>query len=93
MVSIAIGVCTGMFFPYSKNVGAEFISKIDLASTPMAIHDDDTYVTTSHSQASYTVVSRSTKQLQWRAKCQTLLHCNAYVTLVVHTSWRIYTLV
>jgi hypothetical protein len=29
MVSIAISVC--MFFPYSKNAGAEFVSKIDLA--------------------------------------------------------------
>jgi hypothetical protein len=38
MVSIAISVCTGMFFPYSKNAGAEFVSKIGLASssTPMS---------------------------------------------------------
>jgi hypothetical protein len=38
MVSIAISVCTGMFFPYSKNVGAEFVSKIDLASTTPTRH-------------------------------------------------------
>jgi hypothetical protein len=35
MVSIVISVCTGMLFPYSKNAGAEFVSKIDLASMPM----------------------------------------------------------
>jgi hypothetical protein len=28
-----------MFFPYSKNVGTEFVSKIDLASTtPMVMY-------------------------------------------------------
>jgi hypothetical protein len=35
MVSIAISVC--MFFPYSKNAGAEFVSKIDLSYTHPAI--------------------------------------------------------
>jgi hypothetical protein len=72
MVSIAISMC--MFFPYSKNAAAEFVSKINLAT----VHPCTWWCT--HSYSVCTHVRHSTKQLQW----QSARHCNACYVGCVH---------
>jgi hypothetical protein len=75
-VSIAISVCYCVpvcFFPYSKSAGAEFVSKIDLASTPMShghLHSTWWY-TPHHRLATLSChelhIRHCAKQLQWQS--------------------------